>query len=313
MANVSPPASGMPHPRNSTMLRLTLAACLALPVFAVAQDAPVKAQRSAAADAMKRVGADKPAVVETAAVLLTTTLPESKAAALAAAAQKGYDAAVKLLKVTEPAKLWPGKLTAFVLPVRNNYSSFVRLIANGRPEAAEFRRVNPLTDAPFVLVGVEPGTTPTDAGLAETVSRAAAEVVLRRQFGNRTTATPLPYWLTEGFDTVAVARADGNGAKLAALRAKQRAVFSRRTLGTFKVGDVWGKDRGKNQDVIEAAFVEFLLADGDGTFEKFAGAFKPGEGNRVATTADALDAVMWKDDAALDGKWKTWVLKSLAR
>lgn len=295
------------------MLRLTLAACFALPLIALAQDDPLKVQKAAAADAMKRVGADKFAVAETPAILVATTLPEAKASALAAAGQKGYDSAVKLLKVTEPAKLWPGKLSVFVLPVRNNYSSFVRLIVNGRPEASEFRRVVPLTDAPFVLVGVEPGTTASDASLAETVSRTAAETVLRRKFGTRTTATPLPYWLTEGFDTVAVARADGNAAKLTALRAKQRAVFSRRTVGTFKVGDVWGADRGKNQDVIEASFVEFLMTDGDGIFDKFAGAYKPGEGNQRATTADALAAVMWKDDADLDGKWKTWMLKHLAR
>jgi len=297
----------------SAMLRLTLVTLLVLPLFAVAQDDPLKAQKVAAADAMKRVGADKAAAAETDAILLTTTYPESKAPALAAAGQKGYDSAVKLLKVTEPAKLWPGKLTVFVLPVRNNYSSFVRLIVNGRPEASEFRRVNSLTDAPFVLVGVEPGTTATDANLAETVSRAAAETVLRRKFGTRTTSTPLPYWLTEGFDTVAVARADGNAAKLAALRAKQRAAFSRRVVGTFKVGDVWGADRGKNQDVIEASFVEFLLTDGEGVFDKFAAAYKPGEGGQPGTTATALDAVMWKDDAALDAKWKAWMLKHLSR
>ncbi len=297
------------------MIRQTLAVLLVLPALAVAQDDPaaaaLKKQKETAADTMQRVGVDNGTVAETGAIVLYTTHPEAKAKTLAAAAQKAYDTTIKLLKVEDKTTLWPGKLTAFVLPTRTNYNSFVRLILRDRPEAVESHRVRSTTDQPFVMVGVEPGTTATDASVAEEVSRTVADAVLRRKFGTRTTAPELPFWFTEGFGKLAVARADGNAAKLAALRAKQRAAFSRRTVNAFKVGDVWGADSFKDKDVLEISFVEFLLDGEGGTFDKFASAFKPDEDNRRATTADGLAALMWKDDAALDAMWKTWMLKAL--
>ena len=92
-----------------------------------------------------------------------------------------------------------------------------------------------------------------------------------------------------------------------------KAAFSRRTINAFKVGNVWGTDSFKDKDVLDISFVEFLLDGGEGTFDKFAGAFKPGEGDERPTTAAALGALMWKDDAALDTMWKTWTLKNLGK
>jgi hypothetical protein len=294
------------------MLRLALSLLLALPVLAVAQDDPVKKQKDAAADNLKLANLDKVVSAETDAILLYTTQPEAKAKALAAAAQKSYDAAVKVLKVEDKAKLWPGKLTAVVLPTRTNYNSFVRLVLKDRPEAVESHRVNSLTDAPFVLIGVEPGTTPTDASLADELGQAVAAVTLARKVGTRTTATVLPYWLTEGFGTVVVARAEGNAAKLTALKAKQRATFGKKTVGSFKVGNVWGTDKVKDQDVLAASFVEFLLFGPDAKFDKFVNAFKPGENaNGPVPTSTALAALEWTDEAALDNLWKGWVVKNL--
>ena len=295
------------------MLRLALAALLALPLVAVAQDADaaLKKQKEAADDAIKQAKLDKPTVAETDAILLYTTQPEAKAKALAAAAQKTFDATYKLLKVEDKGKLWPGKLTAFVLPTRTHYNSFVRLVLKDRPEAVESHRTSSKGDTAFVLVGVEPGTTPTDASIADELSQTVAAVTLARKFGTSSTVTELPYWLTEGFSKVAVMRTEGNAARLTAFKAKQRAVFAKKTVGTFKVGTVWGADKAKDQDILAASFVEYLLFGPDAKFDKFANAFKPGEGTPTPTTANALEAVEWKDEAVLDTLWKGWVVKSL--
>lgn len=296
------------------MLRLSLAVLLTLPAVAVPQDDPVKKQKEAAAENIKLAKLDKLTAAETDAILLYTTLPEAKAKTLAATGQKAFESATKLLKATDPGKLWAGKLTAYVLPVRANYNSFIRLVMKERPETVESHRADSKGDAPFVLVGVEPGTMMTDAGLAEELGQAVATTALARFYGTRTTVTELPYWLTDGFGKVATARADGNAAKLTALRTRQRAVFGRKTVGSFKVGNVWGTDRVKDQDVLAASFVEFLLFAPEPKFDKFTSAFKPGEGaNRPVPTSAALDAVEWKDDAMLDNAWKTWVVKTVAK
>ena len=295
------------------MLRLAIAALLALPLAAVAQEAEeaIKKQKAAAEENVKQANLGKLTVAETDAILLYTTQPEAKAKALAASAQKTFDATYKLLKIEDKGKLWPGKLTAYVLPTRTNYNSFVRLVLKDRPEAVESHRISSVTDTPYVLIGVEPGTTATDANLADELNSAVAGVTLARKVGTRTTNTELPFWLSDGFSKVAVMRTDT--AKAAAYKTKLKAVFGKKTVGAFKVGSVWGTDKVKDQDLLAVSFVEFLLFVPEPKFDKFVSAFKPGENNQAVTTAAALAAVEWTDEAALDMLWKGWVVKNLGK
>lgn len=296
------------------MLRLTLALLLTLPALAAAQDDPVKKQKATADENVKLAKLDKVAAAESDAVLVYTTLPEGKAKALATAGQKAFESATKLLKATDANKLWAGKLTAYVLPVRANYNSFVRLVLNEKPDALESHRTTSTGDAPFVLVGVESGGVASDAGLAEELGQAVAIAALNRLYGTRTTATELPHWLTDGFGKVALARADGGAAKLTALRTKQRALFGKKSTAVFTAGSVWGTDKVKDQDILAATFVEYLLFAPEPKFDKFANAFKPGEGQETAVpTSTALTALEWTDAKALDTAWKTWAVKMLGK
>lgn len=296
------------------MLRLSLALLLTLPAVALSQDDPVKKQKAAADENIKLAKLDKVTAAESDGLLLYTTLPEAKAKALATAGQKAFESATKLLKATDANKLWAGKLTAYVLPVRANYNSFVRLVMNDKPETLESHRTRGTGDNPFVLVGVESGGTTTDAGLAEELGQAVAIATLNRFYGTRTTATELPYWLTDGFGKVAVARADGGAAKLTVLRAKQRALFGKKSTAVFTAGSVWGTERVKDQDILAATFVEYLLFAPEPKFDKFTTAFKPGEGQDGAVpTSSALAAVEWTDAKALDTAWKTWAAKMLGK
>lgn len=296
------------------MLRPSLALLLTLPAVALSQDDPVKKQKAAADETVKLAKLDKLTAAESDRLLLYTTLPEAKAKALATAGQKAFDSATKLLKATEESKLWAGKLTAFVLPTRANYNSFVRLVLNDKPETVEARRTSVLGEAPFVLVGVETGGTATDAGLADELGQAVAVAALTRFYSGRTAATELPHWLTDGFGKVAVSRAEGGAAKLTALRTKQRALFGKKSTAVFTADSVWGTERVKDADILAATFVEYLLFAPEPKFNAFTNAFRPGEGQDGAVpTSTALRAVEWTDAKALDAAWKAWVVKTLGK
>ncbi|MFO0851489.1 MAG: hypothetical protein U0871_23465 [Gemmataceae bacterium] len=276
---------------------------LAAPAVADDRADAVAAQRKAA-DAVLAEAKLKVAPTETDDLLVYSTLPPARAKPLAAALQKAHTAAVKASKRPGSDPLWAGKLTVYVLPDARAYKAFVQQGLKESPAARETYRVDVKADPPAVAVGAGIGEKPTDAQLTAEAAAVVGAAVLDKAHG-----VTLPDWLRVGFGRAVYLRADGpKSQRLAAHRAKVRALYARTGGAAFSPWAVWGGKPVDEFDTLAASFAEFLafgpLADG---LPKFVGGFKPSEQNENPTPEQALEAAGWKPEA-LDAAWKQWVL-----
>ena len=292
-----------------------LLAALALSTFAFGQAKPdrapdVKLQKDAAAEKLAKAKQTNTISVETDDLIVYTAWPEAKAKSLATSVQKVYESTFKTLKFEPADSPWPGKLTVFFLPDRKEFTSFVRLVEQRKPDASDTTSVQVRSKEPYILVGLETDSKFTEADMAGEVGAAVAEALLNTKAGVTAGAAVLPTWITSGFGKLMVLKTDGNAAKLTAYRAKVRALAAKGKGASFKASDAWAEGRTKEAETVTVSVVEFLLFGPDpAKFGKVLSGFKPSDENPTPTLEQALDIADYKPDT-LDAAWKNWLAKA---
>jgi hypothetical protein len=288
--------------------RLTLAAILAagLSLTAAADERSDAAKKQKAAAAANLKAADlKAAHVETADLLVYAAVPEAKTKPLATALQQTFTVAAKALKVDSPEKLWPGKLTVYILPDSRQYKGFVlsalkRPAAKGETYALELR-----AEPPFVLAGMELGEKPTDAQVTETAAGLVASAVLSRHVGTGSAALPEPLLL--GFGKAASMRTGGSTNRLATHRRQVRALYTKTQGKAFKLDTVTSGQTSPDTELVGTSLAEFLaFGPGAGKFQAVLNGLKPSDDNRNPTLQLALAAAEWKPEE-VEPAWQKWV------
>ncbi len=293
---------------------LPLFVALALTCPAIAQTkadkpAEVKAQKDSAAEKLAKAGLTKPTLVETSDLILYTTWPEAKVKTLASNLQKVYELAHKTLKFEPTDVAWPGKLTVFFVPERKEFTAFVRLVEQRKPDAGDTTSVQVRGKEPYILVGLEADAKATEADTTGEVGAAVAEALLNVKAGVTAGAAVLPGWITTGFGKLMALRVEGNSAKLTAYRTKVKALAAKGKAATVKASQAWGDTNTKETETITVSVVEFLLFGPDpAKFAKVLSGFKPGENGTVPTLEQALEVADYKPDT-LDAAWKAWIAK----
>jgi hypothetical protein len=291
-----------------TVIRFALLTLVCgLATAAVAQD-EVKKQKVVATENLDRASVSKPAVVETANLMVYSTLTEEKTKPVADAAQRAVDAAKKALRFTDKDTLWPGKLVVYALPDRKDFNTFARLVENRKVDADETRSVTVRGGEPYALVTAPAAARQPDGAVREEAAVAVATAVLDLKAGAGTGAFTLPGWFRNGFGKAVALRL--NPPALDAHRAKVRTLFARNRLTTFQAADLWTEgSQLKDADTYAVSLVEYLVFGADAAkFGKFLGGFKPSDDRQMPDVTTALEQAEWKPDA-LDVAWKTWVLK----
>ena len=293
---------------------LTFFAMLAFASTAFAQDkadktAEVKDQKEAAVEKLAKASLLKTALVETSDLIVYSTWPEPKVKSLAANVQKLYELAYKTLKFDPKDAVWPGKLTVFFLPDRKEFTSFVRLVEQRKPDATDTTSVQVRSKEPYILVGLETDSKFTEADMMGEVGAAVSEALLNTKAGVTAGAVMLPPWITTGFGKLMVLKLDGNTAKMTAYRNKMRALAAKGKGANLKASEAWSETKTKETEVITVSVVEFLLFGPDpAKFTKVLSGFKPSDERPNPTLEQALDVADYKPDT-LDSAWKAWLAK----
>lgn len=292
-----------------TRLLLLLGLTLAAPVARGADDdKAVEAQKAAATANLTKAGLKKLATVQTADLLVVSSLPEAKAKGMADAAQRVFAFSRSALKLDAKDALWPGKLTVVVLGDPREYSSYIRIVTQARPDGKDWFSINTRGDTPTASVVLENGDKVKDADAQATVAGVVAAALLNKKAGTNSTTGPLPEWVQLGFGKLMVAKATG-GAALTDYRAKTKALVGLKAKTVVRAADVWGGVKFKDSDLAAASLVEYMLYGTDGDkFFQFVSAFKPSETAVTPTVDTALMAAEWKPDA-LEVGWKVWASK----
>ncbi|QEL19671.1 hypothetical protein [Limnoglobus roseus] len=293
--------------RPSLLLGLTFVLTV-LPVWAADGDKKVESQKAAATANLSKAGLKKVATVETANLLVISSLPEAKTKPLAEAAQKVFTFSRAALKLDEKEELWPGKLTVVVLADSREYTSYIRVATQQRPDGKDWFSINTRGETPTASVFVDLDGKPKDADVQATVSAIVAATLLNKKAGTNTTTGPLPEWAQIGFGKVMVARSVG-GAALSDYRSKSKALLTGKKAAPVRIADVWGGVKTKDSDLAAASLVEYMLYGTEGDkFFAFVAGFKPTETVAMPTIDSALEAAGWKWDN-LEVGWKVWASK----
>jgi hypothetical protein len=273
------------------------------------KSADVKLQKDAATEKLTKSNL-KTTLVETNDLIVYTTWPEPKAKTLAASMQKVYESTFKTLKFEPADSPWPGKLTVFFIPERKEFTSFVRLVEQRKPDPSDTTSVQVRSKEPYILVGLETDSKFTEADMAGEAGAAVAEALLNTKAGVTAGAAMLPTWITTGFGKLMVLKMEGNAAKLTAFRTKVRALSATGKAAAFKASDAWSEIRTKENETVTVSVVEFLLFGPDPTkFTKVLSGYKPSDERPNPTLDQALEVADYKPDT-LDAAWKAWLVKA---
>lgn len=287
------------------LIGLTLAAG---PARGADDDKAVEAQKAAATANLTKAGLKKVATVETANLIVVSSLTEAKAKGMADAAQKVFTFARTALKLEEKDAIAPGKLTVVVLGDPREYSSYIRIVTQARPDGKDWFSINTRGDTPTASIVLENGDKLKDAEAQATVSGIVAAALLNKKAGTNSTTGPLPEWVQLGFGKLMVAKAAG-GAAMTDYRTKSKALVTGKAKTVVRAADVWGGVKFKDSDLAAASLVEYMMYGTEGDkFFQFVAAFKPDETTAAPTVASALAAAEWKPDA-LEVGWKIWASK----
>ncbi|HEY2783751.1 MAG TPA: hypothetical protein VGJ05_02150 [Fimbriiglobus sp.] len=270
----------------------------------------IEKQKAGARNALIQSGVEKPSTVETADLLVYSSLPEIKTKAIAAAAQKTFAFARAALNFDDKETYWPGKLTLYVIPDWRGYSELLRTLARRKPDKGEVAVTNVRIDTPFVAVGVDLGERPTDAEVQSAAGTWVAAVLLNKKAGLSSTTDKLPEWLQVGFGRAAYLRAGNNSSKMAAYRAKAKTLaVGARTRLPAKLSDAWAAARDKDYDTLVTSVADFLAFGPEGSkFPTILMGFKPTETQPMPTVDTAFAAVEWKV-ADVENAWRVWVVR----
>jgi hypothetical protein len=286
------------------ILALALVAGLVLP--AAAQDDKAAANQKTAVTAnLTKAGLKKLVTTETKNLQMISSLSESRTKTLSESAQKIFAFAHKSLKLDE--MIWPGKLTLVVLGDPREFTSYVRVVTQTRPDPKDWFTINVRGDVPTAAVLVEAGEKTKDAELGATVATVVAAALLNKKAGTSPTTGSLPEWVQLGFGKLMVVKAVG-GAALADYRTKSKAavVGTKSKPAPSRLADVTGGLKSKDSEILAASIVEYMIYGIEADkFFAFAAGFKPNEMVAEPTVDSAFLGVEWKM-AEFEVGWKVW-------
>ncbi len=284
-------------------LALVLVAGLAM--SAAAQDDKAAGQKSAVTTSLTKAGIKKIAAAESKNLQVMTTLSESRAKSIADAAQKAYAFAHKALKLDD--MLWPGKLTVVVLGDAREFSGYVRVVSQARPDPKDWFTINVRGDVPAAAVFVEAGEKSKDADFTGPVSTIVAAALLNKKAGTSSTTGSLPEWVQLGFGKLMQVKTVG-GAALSDYRTKSKAAVygTKSKPAPSRLEHVTGGVKSKDFEILAASVVEYMMYGVEGDkFFAFAAGFKPNEMVAEPTVESAFMGVEWKMNEFEIG-WKVW-------
>lgn len=260
-----------------------------------AADSPVEGQKAAAA-ARAKLGKAPAGRAETEHFLVHAAT-DAQAKAIADAAERGHKSANAALKLKADAV--PGKIAVFALPDAKAFKLFSLQALKRSPDAGVTSDVR--------LRGDNPTVAYTPAGKADPDEPAAlvAAGLLNVKAGTAATGS-LPSWLDAGFGRAAVLRGEKQDAKLAAHKAKVRALAARTGNRAFAFMNVWGDKPNPDADLLSTSLAEYLaFGPGADKFSAFLGALKPTDDRREPSIDAAFEAAGWELPAA-EMAWRKW-------
>jgi hypothetical protein len=259
----------------------------------------VEKQKQAAEENFAQLDAGEGAVIETAGLLVCGPKPlAARLRQVAPTLQKHHDLARKALAISPKEDLWKGKLTVYVLPEREQFTTFIRRIEKRRLDAEDVGSLDLDGDTPHVAGG--PPRTREEPSAEGQAGEQVARAVLTAKAG---LTTPLPAWLLVGFGRATAYRASPSAFS------RERALASRLVTDKKRTArDVYaGSLDDEEMYALRGSLADYLAyGPGAARFPAFVGGFRPGEGQASRTTEQALDAAAVKPDV-LDTKWREWV------
>ncbi len=280
----------MPRPALFAAL-LALGSVRALP----AADSPVEAQKAAAAT-LAKLGKAPPGRAETAHVLAHAAT-DAQAKTVADAAERGHKSASAALKLDADAV--PGKVAVFALADAKAFKLFSLQALKRSPTAGVVSDVRLRGDNPTVVY------VPADKANPDEPAQLVAAGLLNIKAGTAATGG-IPTWLEAGFGRAAVLRGEKQDAKLAAHKAKVRALAAKTGGRAFAFTNVWGDKPNPDADLLSTSLADYLaFGPGADKFPAFLGALKPTDDRREPSIDAAFEAAGWElPDAEM--AWRKW-------
>ena len=202
----------------------------------------------------------------------------------------------------------PRKLAVYVITDPKAHKIFLLQALKRSPRGKEAVDVQLRGDTPQIVISAGADEKPTEAGVTAQASRAVASALLNVKAGTTTDDAGLPGWLEAGFGNAVALRVDGNASKLAAHRAKVKALAQKSQGQALQLKAVYGDAPSADADVLVTSFLEYLVfGPGAEKFPAILTALKPGEGNETPTIWTAFTAADWKTEA-VEANWRRWVL-----
>lgn len=290
-------------------LALPLATFLVAAASAVSADEVSDKQKAVAAENLKKADLKGYTVVESATLILASSLPEARAKAVAEGLEKTAKTARKGLQFDDKEEVWKGKLTVYHVPERRAYGIFLRMVVGERSDAGVVVAVR--GDEPLVTTGVETNPKVSDSEFVGDIGPAIGAAYLQSKAGP---TTPLPAWVRGAYGRAASLRAEGpSGKRITAYKTAAKGAVLGKGRGPATLAELWANDR-PDADLLATAFVDYLAFGtdkmGQEKFVRFVSALRPDENGDTPEPWKPLESAGWKAPE-LEAAWRAWAQKGL--
>jgi hypothetical protein len=291
--------------RHSTPVQALLV-LLVFGIRALAEDPhdKVSAQEKAAQDTWAAINAGDSASLESDHLrILAPKTMERRLKEISGNLERSFTLAVRALQINAKEELWPGKLTVYLIPEREKYSTFIRRIEKRRLDEEESGSQFVDNEVPHAVAG--PPRAKSDPSLESQAAIQVAAALLQKKAGPK---VPLPEWLLAGFGRATVWRA----------LPADKAVVSERRLAKASIAgkkrtpaDVWNNMVETSEaGVLRASLMEFLAyGPGAAKFPALVVGFRPGENQESRTIEQALESA-GLESKVIEARWGPWALGS---
>jgi hypothetical protein len=279
---------------------LTLLAC-AGGHGALAQDEQAKkidAQKKAATAAWQSLDCGESAFSETKHLLIVapkTMQPRLKAIGTLL---ENYHAQAAKAAGLDLKEGYPGKITIYLLPGKDEMTAFARRVEKRRPLTGEMGSFQ--ADDDRLHAAAYPAASKPPVAVEARAGEMLAALILKRRAGR---GAQLPDWLTTGFGRATSYQVSPRDKFVQEERKVARVLVRKRSAS-----DVWGGTLEPDEaGPLQASLSEFMgYGPGKKYFGKFVEGFRPGENVTMKTTAQALEEARLTT-AKVNNAWKNWV------
>jgi hypothetical protein len=278
-----------------------LALLAALAGAGTAQDDQAKkvaAQKKAAEAAWNSLETGDPAFVETKHLLIYAPKGmQGRLKSIGVLLEKYHDKAIQATG-QDPKEAYPGKITVYLLPGKEQLTAFARRVEKRRPMSGETGTYKADDDRLHAAAIPKEGKPPipVEARAGEEL----AALILQRKAG-RTTA--LPDWLIAGFGRATSYQVSPREKFVLAEQKQIKLLKKKRDASA-----IWGGTlEAEEADPLQGDLGEFMAyGPARKYFGKFVVGFQPGENMATKTTAQALEQAGLTTEK-VSKAWKNWV------